>query len=95
MSSVVQTVFVHTALYSHKYKGPFSFTLIIRPTPVPVCVDCNKVLPSGCRVHNTDYVYQSDAPVLSRARATLPPCFTLQRTATAFQPEMPGKADQK
>ncbi|XP_052239789.1 uncharacterized protein LOC127850658 isoform X2 [Dreissena polymorpha] len=63
----------------------------VEPLPLPTffdnqncvfCVDCNKVFASGCRVHRTDYVYQSDTPVLSRARASLPQCFMLQKTGT-------------
>ncbi|KAL4233189.1 hypothetical protein ACF0H5_007873 [Mactra antiquata] len=47
------------------------------------CVDCNKLMSTPCNVHNTDYVDMPDTPYLSRARATLPPCFTLQQTATS------------
>ncbi|XP_045197714.2 uncharacterized protein LOC123552262 [Mercenaria mercenaria] len=51
------------------------------------CVDCNKLMKEPCSVHNTDYVDMPDTPYLSRARASLPPCFTLQQTATSeFKP---------
>ena len=50
---------------------------------LPVCVDCNKLLPQGCSVHNTEYEYMPDSPFLTRARATLPKCFTLQQTSTS------------
>ncbi|WAR08603.1 PRDM4-like protein, partial [Mya arenaria] len=43
-----------------------------------------------CKVHNTEYLYQADTPVLSRARTSLPPCFTLQHTGSSEHPDLMG-----
>ena len=75
----ILSLIVHTS-YDFSYYLSFKKKTI---SVLPVCVDCNKLLPQGCSVHNTEYEYMPDSPFLTRARATLPKCFTLQQTSTS------------
>ena len=56
------------------------------------CLDCNRQLEKPCQVHNTEYSYIEDTPLLSRARASLPHCFYLRETEAAVYKSL-GKHD--
>ena len=80
ISDFLHSLIVHTnSLIFHAISDFWLKTISV----LPVCVDCNKLLPQGCSVHNTEYEYMPDSPFLTRARATLPKCFTLQQTSTS------------
>ena len=80
ISDFLHSLIVHTnSLIFHAISDFWLKTIYV----LPVCVDCNKLLPQGCSVHNTEYEYMPDSPFLTRARATLPKCFTLQQTSTS------------